>query len=668
MLRRQKPWTGNDWSSEMLEHYFHRHFQSASRTSLDESLPDEQQPDYVLTPSCIDQIPAEIVAQAKINNAFKNTTPWAQEILRYLLNDQRKKLPTVATPEKQAEKLERTGAPKSPNVRKEMLEILEWLTKEIGLLERTNLKRATKEQLHAFAVMFAVLKMGKFNADGQQMKRIITDARLANGLTSDNVSFELFTLPALLQCVSNVSHEASRRKTGKWFCVNVDLRHYYHQIPLPHHLRNLFLFKCRNSCFRAVSLPMGWYLSPIIAQALTWSLVLGYEWPSHIGKQEDYKTMPSWIPFKNKEGGIFVLLDNILIITNDEAIAKEWTERLKRNAAPDRLNIAFKDEVKVTTIEQGKPGSFTEFLGINFWFDKWSVKEKEYKNILRRGGSLFSYREISSMLGEILWDLRVRCICPLQYADLMEVYSAVTPPTTEDWDTTRCWKEYLPTLEKFYRTALLRLQRHRLPTWHPDPRLIRCYAVDASGVDPRHRSVPQVQQTALVSMQLHENYRWKKWKHQHAYIGVAELEAILRALQDAIERYPNVTLVIIATDSLCAKGWVERMFCDREDARRILEQINAILNGEITGRAIRVACVYVRSENNISDIPTRDTRDLDGGNALDWKEEKTAAQRIEATEVLLRSVVLRVCSKAILDGQAAVRNRFDQEAEESVSG
>lgn len=673
MLRRHRPWLGHDWSSETLEHYFQRRaavpppevfWKMNQQQSRSNARPSSSSCHGVIDPSCVDEIPPEIVGKAKIDKAYRMGLPWAREYIAYLLEDNRKKLPTLAKTDERQQKLDRTGQPKSTKVRQEMLKVLQWFRDEVGLLESANLKNAERSPFCARATMFAFPKPGKFTPDGQQMMRIVTDGRLANALSSDNVSFELFTLPALLQCVSNVSHASSKSK--QWYCVNADFRHYFHQLPLPQTLRNLFLFECNNECFRCKAAPMGWYLSPVIAQAITWSCVLGYGWPPNIGRREDYTTMPSWIPFRNGiEGGIFVLLDNILVITNDKSVAEYWARRLKTNADPNHLNIRFKEDPTVTTIKAGDDKSFTEFLGINFWFDCWAVKEKNTPSLLDRGGNVFTHREISSVLGEILWDLRVRFLAPLEYSELMKVYSAVTPPSVDQWDDAPEWSdEILSTLKKFYAVTRQHVRCQRLKPWHADRNKLVCYAVDACGLDARKKVQEKepLLQTAFVDMQPEAMARWRKAKHSHEYIGVAELEAIVLAVEDAVARYPHATMIVIITDSLCAKGWVERLYSDREDARELLTRLYKILRGNGPhDPAIRVSCVYVRSGSNISDVPSREKRDLWEGTELDWeelgpKEAADAKRRLEETQWLMRFVVSGLCHRATQTGHFAVRN------------
>lgn len=164
-------------------------------------------------------------------------------------------------------------------------------------------------------------------------------------------------------------------------------------------------------------------------------------------------------------------------------------------------------------------------------------------------------------------------------------------------------------------------------------------------------------QTAIVSLQQGENYRWRKWKDSYDYIGVAELEAIVLACEDAIKQYPDVTLIIIITDSLCAKGWVERLFSDREDARQLLKRLQRILDGSATGTAIRLSCIYIPSANNLSDIPSREERELWNWCTADkWMNIPDVEARRQATDKLARLAVFQVCARAEVTGHLAVRH------------
>ena len=126
------------------------------------------------------------------------------------------------------------------------------------------------------------------------------------------------------------------------------MRHWFHQIPLPwRYQRYMFIHmtdrdnRNKEDPFYAVprAVPMGWILAPIIAQCCTYALLLAdggedrqidanADLPiESLKKLEKEDGPPTWIPL-NRGGGIFVLLDNILIVTPVKEVAEFWLRRL----------------------------------------------------------------------------------------------------------------------------------------------------------------------------------------------------------------------------------------------------------------------------------------------------------------------------------------------------
>ena len=244
----------------------------------------------------------------------------------------------------------------------------------------------------------------------------------------------------------------------------------------------------------------------------------------------------------------------------------------------------------------------------------------------------WTYRNVSQMLGISLWDLRVRDVSPLEYTDLLTVYSKVTPPEGKERDDLiNLPADEVAAVKKYMDQAAQHLHATVWKPWTPSGK-IATYAVDASGKDPRFVDDKSPAQVAIVSipvvdasvdisatqpdanseptdvtrkdlaelrtaeehdnpteerlaircwndesrglsnaekwtddlvkktMNPHEVLRWMKREHKFTYIGDAELDAIIWAVEDAIEKFPEVNLIVVATDSMCAKGWAERMF------------------------------------------------------------------------------------------------------------
>ena len=297
------------------------------------------------------------------------------------------------------------------------------------------------EPFIAKAMMFTVEKLGsevEVEVAGEvvvkSLLRIISDAREGNTKTKNNLTYNIFTLDALFQCVSNVHHKANNSNVlggddskKRWYCINADLRHWFHQIVIPEWLRNLVQFRLEKKIYRPRTLPMGWYLSPPIAQTITWSMILGdtKEKLLELGVVKDeIEVMPQWLEFNDRSGGIFVLQDNIFIVTHKKDLAQKWSEYLLKQAAPKMYNAEFKKEgPAVIELVEGDNTSFTEFNGIDFFYDGWRVADrKNRENLLQQQNPSLTYQQISSMLGEFLWDHRVRGESALDHEELLSLY------------------------------------------------------------------------------------------------------------------------------------------------------------------------------------------------------------------------------------------------------
>jgi hypothetical protein len=147
---------------------------------------------------------------------------------------------------------------------------------------------------------------------------------------------------------------------------------------------------------------------------------------------------------------------------------------------------------------------------------------------------------------------------------------------------------------------------------------------------------------------------WFKTQHEDVYIGVAELRAILFAVRHAKNLGRDISLIVIATDSLCAKGWVERRYAERSDARQVLRELAMTL-----GDRTRLACTYVPTGDNVADEPSR--CDLNDNNPRAIK-----LPQLEATSQLLNSVLCTVGDFALIQGKQVIVIRRERPMEEKV--
>lgn len=183
--------------------------------------------------------------------------------------------------------------------------------------------------------------------------------------------------------MSNVRHAAQLQR-APWYAVNIDLRHWFHQLPLPKPLGRhfqLFVDETLTVCPRAV--PMGWYLAPLIAQSATWAILLGSgkdDAGDPPGRKEgtlrNLTEPPGWLALHNgnvEAGGIFVILDNVFVVTPSERLAIAWRDRIRRRCT--HLNVQLKDAAEVTTMRPDACAP-TTFLGIDFGYSSWRTDSR----------------------------------------------------------------------------------------------------------------------------------------------------------------------------------------------------------------------------------------------------------------------------------------------------
>src|SRR3989338_3196161 len=434
------------------------------------------------------------VKMDKVRSEAKHQLKWASEIIEVLYD----KTKLVHPSEKEeADKAERKGVPKAEFVSSKLMSMFDRL-KDITMMERlepndARLKDGEDENLVASALMFMVEKMGttckvvRENRDVMvPLLRLIADARRGNTKLLNNLSYNIFTLDSLFQTVSNTFRKTERSPKKKWFCINADLRHWFHQIELPEHLRNLFQFRFKSGVvYRPRLLPMGWFLSPPIAQVVTWTLALSKKKDGKvpgIARVEQLKQMPPWLPFDKDAGGIFVLQDNIFIITDNEKLANDWSAHLTERAA--FFNAEFKGDGPVVHEISAENNKSVEFNGIDFFYNKWRTAHRQDRSeeFIGRGPFAFTHRRISRLLGEILWDMRVRRIAGIDNVKLMKLFSKNSPPSPDDWDniSTRFSQEDYALL----REELEICRQHNFcecqEEWFPERESTLTYSVDAS--------------------------------------------------------------------------------------------------------------------------------------------------------------------------------------------
>lgn len=617
---------GSDGKAEVLEAY---EYQNNRR------IPERPDDDGTQLTVRLDTIESTTVARLNLNALAKGCPPFGEPVLKPIRElEAGGEVPEMATESEFLRLVAQRGQP-SKSVRRAMIPVLRRLKEDKLLREiKPSEDKAYGPKIpEAHASVFLVEKKipaWKLAGLARRPKpkpklRVITDARVANARLKEDCAFNLFTLDALLQCVSNVGHVARLRRKP-YYVVNIDLRHWFHQLPLPKHLGRLFSLNMPTKrgqryrlCPRAV--PMGWKRAPKIGQAATWSMLLGRNEKNErlaaaeiSGVNAKYAMsdeMPAWIPFEatdgqsnagGENGGVFVILDNIFVVTPDERLANYWRDRILSqtkhyNAEIKKANVNGQDVEPEVEVIASDGKQRTEFMGISFGYGGWRTAMKDHE--IQLGDEWEgTHRDLAALLGEVLWSLRVCRRRLLECLDLMELYKLATPESHELWDApTELENEQFKTLKRYVAEARLHVEVPMLKYWQP--KNVHLAATDASDSKQLKKIayVPYDQSGQVLTS------AWTALDNTWDHINVGELAAIVHAVRCAIEADASIDLFIIATDNTTAKGWVERGCADRDDAQQLLRQLFEMLDSG--DRSRRIYCPYVKSEDNVADRPTK---------------------------------------------------------------
>ena len=107
------------------------------------------------------------------------------------------------------------------------------------------------------------------------------------------------------------------------------------------------------------------------------------------------------------------------------------------------------------------------------------------------------------------------------------------------------------------------------------------------------------------------------------------------------------------------------MYSNRPLASELLKELDDYLSGRRTGKAIRVVCVYIRTDNNIADVPSRckmvssSWKEITEGNNANWGDTDGSDinKRQEASSRLLKVMTGVVERESVTQGRQAVRTQ-----------
>jgi len=482
------------------------------------------------------------------------------------------------------------------------------------------------------------------------LQRIISDARIANAKLENPAYMDLFRIEVLLDLFSRcvALTEKKRQKPNNThlgvYTVSADQRHWFHQIPMPRRFRGSYTLDLRclrkrtgrgrrtnTHIYHPRTWPMGASPAPGIAQAITWAALLsnlevdfdrrknlGIDWPEH----QKFDTYLPWLPLKCG-GGVFVLIDNIFIITTDKTFAYAWQNRI--HEVTREFNIQLKElqpgETVITTLITPENLHESEFSGITFnWFgrkprnvvDKVSELEECYLQNASQDARTqqtsykTTYRELASTIGQCLWGYRVRSIPTYSNTKYQSILKFTFPKGTETWDSYVTFTgDNLQALASMYHEC--RTPNNFTP--HDPPlKEIKSYAIMATDAAYKNGTASRgfcyfVKQS--MSSPASELCKVEvKPEELDTHIALEELKAVRDALKHLQQRkdvaFPD--LILLAIDSTHAKGMITNGIARSDTGTALLKEIYEILGTS------RLHLSFVASELNPADALTREDK------------------------------------------------------------
>ena len=490
-------------------------------------------------------------------------------------------------------------------------------------------------------------------------QRIILDARMTNCYLKNMAKMEIFTLEALLQRVGFLFRKAQKNPRCKIIAIQADLRHFFHQIPLPERYKRLLRMDLGvHGTVYPRAWPMGFHMSPGVAQACTWAILLrNVEKNAHMIEKLGIEWDPAtpfhhylqWLPLRDG-GAVFVCIDNIFIMSQNEAHVNSWQQQIEWSISEDQCNAVLKKQDDQGRFFERK--EFTKanttttsiiFGGIEFFRHGRRPKEAVDKVDSLEGENPFwsgTFRELAAIMGQCLWHYRVKGRSMLDLEDFLELYTFCFPSGVDskgfknDWDSQVQNRiinlpSFQRVLQKHYKYCRNNSEIVAYEQEHPqksicflstDAALEKKAAVNRIGamwsfLDPDDAPVDIKDVEGVCSHKRFINNKQEtifefRRPHTQPHIALAELEAVIDAIEKIKQQRELPDIIMLAIDSMAAKGMLGRNFSQVKEARVLLKKLNDLLEGR------KLFLYWVASELNPADAPSRNENSFTDVNIL----------------------------------------------------
>jgi hypothetical protein len=484
--------------------------------------------------------------------------------------------------------------------------------------------------------------------------RTICDARPANARidTSRLPSYSIPTIEVIRQVVANVASAGD-----PFYIVSTDWRNAFFQVPLAERLKGycVHYLSAFSQFVWATTLPMGLTISPFIMSALSWATIL-YDFGRnpvpgldtsdlpHSGDPDDpsWQVFPQWFPLACG-GGIFVIIDNIFVITRNKATAEALLDRIVRNAHDWRL--AFKLEACSATKYQGyhelsveekirlvRAECFHEMVpgvahkGVVFCGVRWFPTYYHVEVNTERDGGFdprrfmtadtwrSSRRELMAFGGRLGWHRRVTCSYSVSDplgAFVHGIHRRAVPADASDG---AAWKEIIEIRDSEF-VSLAQQAWHERQTsaqrpvaYRPQQATFGFKLQCATDASSSFGLIAAVVLSAVGNYRSHEVRRYAEMPlAEGSAISHRELQGIILGVQAckarAREEGKKLDLITLACDNQNAIAWATSLRHYGEVVPGLLQQLLDELSAD--GHTTRLYVVFVGTNANVADPYSR---------------------------------------------------------------
>ena len=478
---------------------------------------------------------------------------------------------------------------------------------------------------------FAVLKNAK------AARSIVDCARFSEKLreVSDIASVRLPTIPELLK---RLHREIARANPQKYGILLSDLRHFFHQIPLDESVKKYFAVKIRQAAFIWNALPMGHTVSPLVAQTISYAILLMCGFSAEGGMER--------IPhFGTRAGGVAAVWYDNLIAAGTISAMQDTKNRWEQQCGAVHAVLKYSNLFRGKAL--GRDGDDEEdgvevhpiVLGLrlachagqlSFRHKQANVVEWETRTRILENKDEVTLRELARLLGVVMFDAYVATASDIT-CDALPTFVAVGKRIgrmsfQRTWDSIARYPQWAEDRQLLCgRIREIAVNPWRVVESTPDPEYFLC--TDAStgfwgAIWMPSKAVHKLQPCGG---------RWRSVS-QRLHISAKEALAVLLALKNAPEAVRGHA-VRVAIDAQAIVYALRRRVSGSATIQQILDRIFTLARS----LELKLQFLWIPGSDNAADIITRpEYWGSELIRQIDWTSEN-ATTRLRKTVACLQT-------------------------------